>query len=221
MIGSSKMRWLKRSIQWLVLYLFVISGSIAVTIWGTFILYPIDIHFLNILEQSAQKISFGALMHNYTQLMAYLNFPWIDQLKMTNFSSSANGLQHFADVKQLFILDIVILLISGILAIHFLIKLKQEGKLWQLIRPFQVAVVIPLLIGFLMAMNFDQFFIGFHELFFSNSDWLFDPNVDPIITVLPEDFFMHCFILAVVLLEGSFIWGIIAGKRQLKRQQLK
>jgi integral membrane protein (TIGR01906 family) len=68
-----------------------------------------------------------------------------------------------------------------------------------------------------MFVGFDTFFIKFHELFFSNDDWLFNPATDPIINVLPEQFFMYCFILFFILIEIFFLVPFLLGRRELKR----
>ncbi|WP_390889719.1 lipoprotein intramolecular transacylase Lit [Latilactobacillus curvatus] len=79
----------------------------------------------------------------------------------------------------------------------------------------QVALVVPPILGFIASMNFDRFFITFHELLFRNLNWQFDPITDPIILVLPEVYFGLCFALFFILLEGSFAWLLWRGKRAL------
>ena len=53
------------------------------------------------------------------------------------------------------------------------------------------------------GLDFDQAFTVFHSIFFPGKDnWLFDPATDPVILILPEEFFRSCaiLILAAVLL---------------------
>jgi integral membrane protein (TIGR01906 family) len=102
-------------------------------------------------------------------------------------------------------------------SIWFVNRLRQNQQQWRLIRPFQWGMILPLIFGFLMAVGFDRFFVTFHEIFFSNDDWLFNPATDPIINVLPETFFMHCFILFFVLIEVFFFAFYWWGKRGLKK----
>lgn len=57
--------------------------------------------------------------------------------------------------------------------------------------------------GVLAALDFDRAFTVFHSIFFPGKDnWLFDPMTDPVILILPEEFFRSCaiLILAAVLL---------------------
>ncbi|MFD1671696.1 TIGR01906 family membrane protein [Agrilactobacillus yilanensis] len=191
---------LKRTGQIFAILLFLLTAAIFITIIGTFIYYPIDAKQANLPQMV--NMTLQELMKNYSALMAYLHFPWLTQLQMPDFPSSANGLAHFADVKKLFILNEILLVLSAIVALPTLKHWYQRKQLWYLYRPFQIGAVLPILIGGIAATNFDQFFITFHHLFFSqNSNWLFDPAVDPIINVLPESFFSHCFIVFFVLFE--------------------
>lgn len=202
--------------QWLCLFLFIISGAIAVTI-NFRPLYVFDVDHLDILSYT--DVSKEVLLKNFGMLMAFLNNPFSQELALPDFPMSVSGAQHFYDVKVLFLLDYAVLLVTIIPAILLLRKLCKTGALWKLIRPFQLGMAVPVAFGFLMLMGFETFFIRFHEIFFSNDDWLFDPATDPIINVLPEAFFMHCFILFFVLLELIFLLGILAGKRQLRKMR--
>ena len=42
-------------------------------------------------------------------------------------------------------------------------------------------------------------FITFHQIVFRNNYWVFDYRSDPVINILPETFFMHCFIMIVII----------------------
>ena len=76
-----------------------------------------------------------------------------------------------------------------------------------------------LVVGGLAALDFDRAFVVFHSVFFpGKTNWVFDWHLDPIILLLPQDFFMNCaiLILALVLvwcaaLIAADIW---AGKKR-------
>lgn len=150
--------------------------------------------------------------------MAFLNNPFASQLALPDFPMSEAGRGHFIDVKKLFMLNYAVLLVTFIPSLIFLVKLKRQQSLWRLILPFELGMVIPVVFGFVMATGFDRFFVTFHKLFFQNDDWLFDPRTDPIINVLPESFFMHCFILAFVLLELCFLAFVLWGRTSFKQK---
>ena len=124
---------------------------------------------------------------------------------------SQSGASHFADVRTLFLLDLWILGLSlaALAAVFVYCRLKK-------VRPhlfcghgpgFWGAVGLGaafLVVGGLAALDFDRAFVVFHALFFPGKDnWLFDPNTDQIITILPQTFFRNCAILVLALLVAA------------------
>ncbi|MFL2117826.1 TIGR01906 family membrane protein [Marinilactibacillus psychrotolerans] len=191
--------------------IFVITLSIAVTI--SFIpLYQITIQTQNIPESLG--LTYDKLMDNYYALLQYLHFPWIQELNLPDFISSENGLLHFYEVKLLFYLNYSVLLIAFVSTFFYLKFVKRTGRIWVLIKPFFFASLIPPVLLFFLAVNFDSMFVSFHQIFFNNDAWIFNPATDPIINALPQDFFMYCFILFFILIETSFILGYQISKRK-------
>ncbi len=206
----------KHRVNLVFLFLFIISLCIALTI-NFYPLYAWDIHYLDLVKDSG--FSKEVIVKNYHQLMNYLNFPWVTHLHMTDFPVSASGRTHFEDVKKLFLLDYALLILTAFPALAYLRKLKSVDGLWRLIRPFKIAVLVPIGFLFVMLIGFERFFILFHEVLFSNDAWVFDPSTDPIILVLPETYFLHCFLLAFALIEASFLgvlWLIRRDYRKIK-----
>lgn len=198
------------AVEWVILFLAIISAVIFLTINSVW-LYWLNLklgHLSSIVQVSTSRI-----FQNYMQLLGFLEFPWITHLDMMDFPTSPSGLQHFIDVKHLFLLNNVILIVTVWPAVRFVRQLSVRKVLWKLIRPFQIAAVVPLISGLLMLVNFNQFFIDFHKLLFRNSDWLFDPRFDPVILVLPESFFSQCFVLAFILFELVMLIGVWQGRR--------
>lgn len=205
----------QRRLGFFSLFLTIITLVITVAI-NFRPLYVFDIHYLNILDYTV--VDKTTLLKNFDKLMAFLNNPFASQLALPDFPMSEAGRGHFIDVKKLFMLNYAVLLVTFIPSLIFLVKLKRQQSLWRLILPFELGMVIPVVFGFVMATGFDRFFVTFHELFFQNDDWLFDPRTDPIINVLPESFFMHCFILAFVLLELCFLAFVLWGRTSFKQK---
>ena len=48
-------------------------------------------------------------------------------------------------------------------------------------------------------VNFNYLFKIFHEIIFTNDYWIFDTVKDSIILALPEEFFLLCAIIIIVL----------------------
>lgn len=198
------------------LLLTLLTLAITLTINARW-LYQLDIRHLGLLDYTT--LSEKELLHNFDQLMRYLNLPWVETLKMTDFPVSANGALHFYEVKRLFLLNDGVLLVTVIPSIVYVRHLNMQQRLWTMIQPFRIAVVVPIVIAFLMAVNFDRFFVLFHGVFFNNDAWIFNPATDPIINVLPETFFLYSFILFFVLLEIFYLLPIYFGKRALKKER--
>ncbi|MFC6464467.1 TIGR01906 family membrane protein [Marinilactibacillus sp. GCM10026970] len=202
---------LKESIGIVSLILLIVSTAIAITIW--FIpLYQLAIYNYDLPERLG--ISYDQLMNNYYILLRYLHFPWITELNFPDFISSEDGLFHFYEVKRLFYINYGVLFISGIGTYFYVRFLRKTKRYWVLIKPFFIASLVPPVLLMFLAVAFDQMFVLFHQLFFDNDAWLFNPATDPIINALPESFFMYCFILFFVLIEGSFIIGYQISKRK-------
>ena len=114
---------------------------------------------------------------------------------------SAEGEAHFADCRVLFDLNRNVLLMSGgILAVLLLLQKKfgpyRLGKRHAAWWAGLLALIAPLVIGALAALDFDRAFVIFHQIFFpGKSNWLFDWRTDPIILALPQEFFRNCAIL--------------------------
>lgn len=198
------------------LLLTLLTLAITLTINARW-LYQLDIRHLGLLDYTT--LSEKELLHNFDQLMRYLNLPWVETLKMMDFPVSANGALHFYEVKRLFLVNYGVLLVTVIPSIVYVRHLNKQQRLWKMIQPFRIAVVVPIVIAFLMAVNFDRFFVLFHGVFFNNDAWIFNPATDPIINVLPETFFLHSFILFFVLLEIFYLLPIYFGKRALKKER--
>lgn len=187
--------------------LFVLSAAVLGTIYLAWLVYPLDISFLGVEKVVYMKAA--DIFYNFNILMNYLTNPFASVLDMPNFSSSADGLKHFADVKYLFHLTqgIFILTLPAFVLFVKNILLKSYGDLVK--KVIFWTMLTPMIIGLLgVLVGFDQFFVLFHTVLFpGDSTWLFDPAKDPVIYILPQEFFLHCFVLFFVLYE--FFFGII------------
>lgn len=188
--------------------LFHLVFGICTAVVGTLLLsFPL----LPIFLKSAKladlvNLSVSQIMANYRQLMCYMILPWVKDLKMNDFPSSVSGLKHFYEVKVLFQL----VLFLFILGVAFLILQKKSKVSMRLNTQWSLGLMaLPVVIAPFALMNFGAFFVFFHGIFFHNSDWLFDPATDPIINVLPENFFGACFVVFAVLYELYFLSFVI------------
>ena len=142
---------------------------------------------------------------------------------------SESGASHFADVRVLFLLDLWVAVISlAALVILFIISRRKKLTPAPLMGHgpgFWAAIGLGglfLIVGALAATNFERAFVIFHSLFFpGKTNWLFDWRTDPIILLLPEDFFRNCAILILALLIFwcviLIVTDLLAQRRRKKR----
>ncbi|MBQ9469214.1 MAG: TIGR01906 family membrane protein [Clostridia bacterium] len=198
-------------------FLFISGAVFAVLAFRP--LYYSDVDRLNIPQSSG--LDRETVILNYDALIDY-NLPLSDgELVFPSLAMSDHGRQHFAEVKDIFdafkILFLILLPFCIAAAILFG-RLKDRGYL---LYTAIACVALPALAGGTVALCWDRLFVAFHKLFFNNDYWIFDPRYDPVITILPDTFFMHCAvgIVLIVLLCGGICAGIwIGGRMKTKKK---
>lgn len=207
----------------LLIALAVLTGSIAVPL----LCRPFYYAHIGPLGLEEYYLSREQIETAYNQMMDFCLG------RRENFAAgvlgfSQSGVDHFDDVRRLFLLDLRVLKLSLALLTAALILSKVKR-----LRPHRFLGRGPgfwaaaglgtafLTVGGLAALNFDRAFVVFHSIFFPGKDnWIFDWSVDPIILFLPQDFFRNCALLILVLLLfwcgaliGIDLW---VGKRRKK-----
>lgn len=197
----------------IVLMIFIISFAIVFTVFFKQ-LYYFDINYLNIDKISGLPVE--TIKDNYDILINYQSIFYQGNLNLPDFAMSVAGRIHFQEVKTIFEVIQVSMLISGIISIILLIKRFKEKEYRFLRLTGIITILIPSILGFLVAIDFDQAFIIFHKLFFRNDFWIFDYQTDPVITILPETFFMHCLmlIIGIVLVISLILYLIYLRQRK-------
>lgn len=193
------------------IFVAIITTTITLTIWAV-PLFQFSLRYLDV--PSRVGISFETIMDNYYILLKYLHLPWIDTLSLPDFAVSASGAFHFYEVKLLFYINYGMLVLSLIGSGFYLRKLKQIAGFGRLRQVFKIAIFVPFVLLFIVAIDFDWLFVMFHEIIFNNDDWLFNPMTDPIINVLTQEFFMYSFIYAFTLLELFLVTGYFYFKKK-------
>lgn len=142
---------------------------------------------------------------------------------------SQSGASHFADVRRLFLLDLWVLGLSlAALAALFLYCRIRRVRPWRFLGrgpgfwgACGLAGVFAV-VGGLAALDFQRAFVVFHTLFFpGKTNWIFDWREDPIILLLPEEFFRNCAVLILVLLlmwcAALILADLWAGRQRQKK----
>ena len=118
---------------------------------------------------------------------------------------------HMGEVKDLFLggLKIRNIMLVAVLLILILLAAQKAELIKLLPRAYFVTLgitgVITVVLGGLFASDFDKYFRIFHEIFFDNDQWMFDPATDYMIRMLPEGFF-YDFVFRI----GGFFVGSLA-----------
>jgi len=197
---------MREKLQLGILWFWLLGLSVLVTIYLAWVFFPTEVDVLNISK--AIFMSKHSIIYNFNGLMDYLTNPLTHKLVFASFRTSKEGLAHFKDVKMLFHFCQLVVLILAFPAIRFLISSLKNKSIIFYQNFFRMAFLLPLLIALLALMiGFDNFFTLFHQVLFpGKSNWSFNPSTDPIIWILPEDFFMHCFVGFLGIYE--FVFGL-------------
>lgn len=181
----------------IVLSLFIISFAVICIVFCKYIYY-FDISYLNI--DGITGLSQSVIRENYDSLIAYQSIFYQGPLILPNFVMSMQGRIHFEEVKKIFeCIQYACIVFGGISLPMVIHNLKQKEYRFLRLTGI-ITLLIPLIIVFFVAIDFDQAFILFHRIVFKNNYWIFDPMYDPVITILPEAFFMHSFVGIVVII---------------------
>lgn len=178
----------------------IICISVTITVLAR-PLYYFDIEYLEIPWRSG--ISAEACKLNYDTLIDYNLLGGEEELVFPTLKMSETGRIHFEEVKDIFV-NMQLVSIVGIAAlIGFVVYIKKKGYknsmlLWMKYT-FPVTMAVALAVGLAMAIDWQWAFTTMHEIFFNNDYWIFNAYTDPVIKILPEEFFFHCGILIVIL----------------------
>lgn len=191
----------KNIIIGIIFTLFFISFGVIFTV-NFRPLYYYDIDYLQISENSAYDKE--VIIRNYDALIDYNSPFYKGELKFPDLTSSKEGLQHFVEVKNIFVAFYYIALISFILCLLIVLyKRKQKDYNYLLVSSLTL-ILLPLIISLFALIDFDTTFVVFHKIFFKNDYWIFDPRLDPIINLLPQTYFLHSLLMIIfIILLGS------------------
>lgn len=165
------------------------------------------------LYDSHDRIEFD---YNYAsdRIMGYLNYRYDDLLFGVDEDDDSvimrqTELDHMEDVKNLYtslrLVALSSLIIGVSLSVYQYRKSKEEFyKTYKMLHLAPTLFV--LFIGSFMIIDFDGTFTKFHELFFSNDDWLLYYD-DILIMLLPQNFWLASGLIILTLFSISL--GVI------------
>lgn len=175
----------------------IIVGVINFTV-GFKQLYYFDIDYLNISELSG--LSKDDIKLNYDYLIDYNLNKNVSEFKLPTLKSSPQGKIHFEEVRSIF--QNINKLAKLLLVVSLVgIILSVKNKNIKILKTTSITLIImPLLLTVPILLNFEKSFIIFHKLLFRNDYWIFNPDLDPVINILPEEFFFHSGMMILILI---------------------
>lgn len=167
-----------------------------------------------------ERIEVEALEHVFLQTMSYLRGHRENLIVETDINGvpaefyNETEKSHMADVRVLFTRSLVFralailseIAILGYLIISVGVKRAVCFLAEEFLRVSVTLIAIVILIAVLVMTDFTKYFTIFHEIFFRQGNWMFDPQESRMIDIMPEALFSD---FALWITE-TFL-GVLAG----------
>lgn len=202
------------------IYVSIVITLLSISSWSVFVLFFRPLYYWSIKLfhiESASGFTKEKIISNYNALINYF-IPFAKEpLTLPSLGQSPQGMQHFAEVRDIFNILLVLIPVTLILLLLYIYCTKNSHTLHYLKTASIVLILAPLLLGSGFVINFDKTFTLFHKLFFNNDYWIFNPQTDPIIKMLPEEFFMLCGIVIILFQLLTSLVCYLLYRRKLKK----
>ena len=157
-------------------------------------LYYFDIDHLDIPATSGY--SEEVIRRNYDELIDYNSISGPSRLTFSDFMMSEKGEIQFEEVKRIF-LNIeyasFVLVPLTLLLTAWQIR-KKNAPFFAVLSAFPTFLVV--IVGSLVALN-------------RNDYWIFDPACDPVITILPDAYFLHAAALILLCVLAASLFSLL------------
>ncbi len=216
-----KVHWVLGVILSLAVILILLITSFQAAMYADFGFYEKEYEKYDVLPDLDMKME--DVMYVTHEMMDYLkgdreNLEVITTVdgKEQDFFNEQDKL-HMADVQGLFIGGLRLRTWAAAVLLICLVVLIATKASWKYLIPraFQIALGLTAagtaLLAYLFSRDFSAAFTKFHEIFFTNDLWLFDPAEDYMIRMLPEGLFSDMVIrIGVLFIAGLAVLLIIS-----------
>lgn len=179
-------------------------------------LYYFDIDYLNIPVLSG--LSKEDIKKNYDYMIDYNLNKDKKEFELPSIESSENGKIHFKEVRDIFQILNKVFNVSLVVSIIGLLINILNKNIDIFKTTSKLLILIPSILILPIAINFEGSFILFHKIMFNNDYWIFDPDLDPVINILPGEFFFHAGMMILILIIISSLTNYLI-YRILKKGQ--
>ncbi|WP_073127722.1 TIGR01906 family membrane protein [Asaccharospora irregularis] len=162
--------------------------------------YYFEVDRLNI--ESMSNMTKNEIIKNYDYTIDYLLGKKGTEFELPSLPSSLFGKVHFEEVLKIFSTLNIVLTVGIAISIIGIVFLYKKRNFNFIKKVSNILTFFPIIFGAIFSLNFERSFIIFHKIFFRNDYWIFDPQKDPIINILPQEFF---FDIAIFILIINFV----------------
>ncbi len=201
----------------IVLAVFIMTSAIV-----------ISLNFRPLYYFMSEKLSIPAMAgfteedarNDYDTLISYNSIFGPDTLEFENTPQSEEGRIHFFEVKRIFVAIEIAMYgcLLGTIALTIVnIKIKRFTylKIGGLI-----AVILPIAVGIPAVLFWEETFTMFHKIAFSNDYWMMNPYTDPVVLILPQEYFAACTgLIAGLIIIMSAVSIVLSIKLDKKREK--
>ena len=169
--------------------------------------------------KEAEKLDNEQHMEKYLNIINYLKNN--EPLKYFN----EKEILHMKDVKNIIQKTIYLFYLSTITALlisfYFFYKKQYQKIIFSLKNSSIITIVSLSILTAILLISFNNTFIYFHKLLFTNNLWLLDPKKDLLINLFPKQFFidfmkrliMNSFIISIMILLSTALTKSLKKKR--------
>lgn len=206
-----------KSIKNIIPYIFSICLIYFLFVFSFYIILYFDDNFLlnlfdkfNVYNNLPFQISIVDAKKISTELMQYLigKRPFLETTININGEIkelySITAKIHMSDVRNIFVSNLKCSYISLALSIICLVYcIKLNIHINKLFKAYKNILIFLFVIVFIILIygyiDFDSFFMMFHKVLFTNEYYLFNPNIDYIILMLPQELFQFVGFITISL----------------------
>ncbi|MDR3225468.1 MAG: TIGR01906 family membrane protein [Clostridiales Family XIII bacterium] len=193
---------------------------VLVFVWSFAVVFTLNfrpLYFIYIIAAGwpeAVNIPLPEIAVNYEALIEYNSIFHPGPLSFPTLDLSDHGRIHYEEVKRIFVVFQVACYASLAGLIPSSIYLFKRRRLrFVTIGAVAALIVVPAILLFFSAGDWGEFFVVFHETFFSNDYWIFDATVDPSILILPDGYFLACAVMIFAAAIAVPVTGLLLVRR--------
>ena len=203
----------------------VLSGIVlAVLIMTSAIV--ISLNFRPLYYFMSEKMSIPAMAgfteedarNDYDTLISYNSIFGPDTLEFENTPQSEEGRIHFYEVKRIFVCIEIAMYVSLVGTIILsVINIKKKRFTYLKIGGL-IATILPIVVGIPALLFWEETFTMFHKIAFSNDYWMMNPYTDPVVLILPGEYFAACTgLIAGLIILMSAVCIVLSIKLKKKK----